>query len=482
MPPEPEPPAAPTPPSPPPPDPPPDPPAAGGSASGRRHGRGSASWRRRTQTRIAGLEAELLRLKAEGLPDNQSLAAEAATLLEHAHKATEPRRFRRWQSSADAEQAEADLSRAETLLRQLAHRAPTYGHRDVAARGRLASWRQRRSTHIAALQAQLDQIEATRRLTPAQQQLAHKTHVLLESAREAAGRRSLFAWLTGSAVDRVSSSIHEAEVALLQLTPPEDLRWRGAVVLTTGRHHLGAEDPRLALLEEQLRAHQNALTEDFRDLAASVLYASNSVEETELARVRSFRNILLVSFLATSAIAVGLILLGCDESFGLQALLCFEPPDPDNPGATKTVCPVGSEPSEDSVLLVAFIGMTAAALAGAASVKNLQGTAMPYMVPVGLLLLRLPIGVISAFLGIIFIGGAFLPGLSALDSSAQIVAWAAVFGISQEGLTRTIDKQGKAVLENVKGSWREFGSPPAAPPVAPTRTAVPTTDGEGPET
>jgi hypothetical protein len=122
---------------------------------------------------------------------------------------------------------------------------------------------------------------------------------------------------------------------------------------------------------------------------------------------------------------------------------------------------------------VAFTGTTAAALAGAASVRHIQGTAMPYMVPVGLLLLRLPIGALSAILGLVLIHGGFLPGLSALDNSAQIMAWAVAFGIGQEGLTRMIDRQGDAVLENVRGSSRGFGAEPAHLPAIPAPVSQP---------
>jgi hypothetical protein len=43
-----------------------------------------------------------------------------------------------------------------------------------------------------------------------------------------------------------------------------------------------------------------------------------------------------------------------------------------------------------------------------------------------------------------------VPGLSALDSSAQILAWAVVFGYAQQTFTRFIDRQANTVLDNVK--------------------------------
>ena len=45
--------------------------------------------------------------------------------------------------------------------------------------------------------------------------------------------------------------------------------------------------------------------------------------------------------------------------------------------------------------------------------------------------------------------GQFVPGLSALDTSAQILAWAPVFGYAQQLFTRLVDQQGQTVLNSV---------------------------------
>jgi hypothetical protein len=83
------------------------------------------------------------------------------------------------------------------------------------------------------------------------------------------------------------------------------------------------------------------------------------------------------------------------------------------------------------------------------------------MVPTSLLVLRIPIGALSAILGLVLIHGEFIPGLSALDNGAQIAAWAVAFGIGQESLTRLLDKKGNLLLDNVRGSARGVDSPQA---------------------
>jgi hypothetical protein len=44
--------------------------------------------------------------------------------------------------------------------------------------------------------------------------------------------------------------------------------------------------------------------------------------------------------------------------------------------------------------------------------------------------------------------GGFVPGLSALDTSAQILAWALVFGYAQQVFTRFVDRQANTVLDS----------------------------------
>ena len=102
--------------------------------------------------------------------------------------------------------------------------------------------------------------------------------------------------------------------------------------------------------------------------------------------------------------------------------------------------------------LVELVGLIAASVAAAAALRNIKGTSTPYSLPVALAVLKLPTGALTALLGLLLMRGGFVPGLSALDSSAQIVAWAIVFGYAQQLLTRLVDQQAHAVLEDVGGS------------------------------
>lgn len=74
-------------------------------------------------------------------------------------------------------------------------------------------------------------------------------------------------------------------------------------------------------------------------------------------------------------------------------------------------------------------------------------------------------------LGLLLMRGQFVPGLSALDTSAQIVAWAVVFGYAQQLFTRLVDQQGQAVLSAIDGpdapaASRRSGDAQSARPAA----------------
>ena len=102
------------------------------------------------------------------------------------------------------------------------------------------------------------------------------------------------------------------------------------------------------------------------------------------------------------------------------------------------------------LIVVELVGLTAAAIAAAAAIRRIRGSSERYGLPVALAALKLPTGALTAFLGLLLMRGQFVPGLSALDTSAQILAWALVFGYGQQLFTRLVDQQGQSVLNSVR--------------------------------
>jgi hypothetical protein len=107
--------------------------------------------------------------------------------------------------------------------------------------------------------------------------------------------------------------------------------------------------------------------------------------------------------------------------------------------------------TREDLLLVEMVGLLAAAVAAGAALRRMRGTTTPFGVPVALALLKLPSGALTALLGLVLMRGGFVPGLSALDTSAQILAWAVVFGYAQQLFTRLVDNQAHGLLDDVGG-------------------------------
>ena len=124
------------------------------------------------------------------------------------------------------------------------------------------------------------------------------------------------------------------------------------------------------------------------------------------------------------------------------------------PGTTAQVCPTGTDqgPTGGDAALVLAVGLTAGAFAAALSVRGIRGTSTPYGVPVAIAWLKLPAGALTALFGMLMVHGGFVPGLSALDTQGQIIAYSIVLGYAQQVFTRLIDSQAQAVLDKAPSS------------------------------
>ena len=198
--------------------------------------------------------------------------------------------------------------------------------------------------------------------------------------------------------------------------------------------------------------------------------AANSIPLTESGCEMVFRNVLVVTTILMTVLAATVAIVG----FANKTLipLCFEP---ENGGTAMVVCPTGesapfstdvSDPAAATdidqkieetaqgwdLFVVEFVGLAAAAVAAATAIRNIRGSSERYGIPIGLAVLKLPTGALTAFLGLLLMRGQFVPGLSALDTSAQILAWALVFGYGQQLFTRLVDRQGQNVLNSVRAT------------------------------
>ncbi len=293
--------------------------------------------------------------------------------------------------------------------------------------------------------------------------LVEGMRVHLEKARAAADENFewRWPWSKSAAREGVWSNVRSAEVMLLQLVSDEEAAGRASEVMALVKQHLETDDPRRVRLARRLRPIiAGDLTQTDRDLMVRALDAAYSALDDELARVRSLRNILWTATFLVLLGVTGLALYGWFSPGSLS--LCFTPQG--GPGAADritVVCPTaehhnvpaGTDASNlakpRDILTVEIAGLAGAALTVIASLRRIRGTDSPYMLPLASAVLKFPTGALSAFLGLLLIRGAFVPGLSDLDSRAQVLGWAAAFGAAQHLVTRLVDDRAQMTLEEV---------------------------------
>ena len=317
--------------------------------------------------------------------------------------------------------------------------------------------------------------------------LANAVKQHLDAAKEAACRKKPFSlWGRSSLVQRALGNLDAAEAMLLNFAPTTYIYGQMPSLLNHVQRHLAADDPRRQEFEriaQMLSAKDTDHTfvgeqladeiEEKRGRIVTAVRGASSAALREQLRVASFRNVLVATAVVMTLLAITVAVIGFIAPTWVP--LCFQP---ERGGQTVVVCPTAQSslvqtgqqsgpaiPDVDDVvtqtakptdlLVIELVGLTAAAIAAAAAIRGIRGSSEPYGLPVALAALKLPTGAITAFLGLLLMRGQFIPGLSALDTSAQIIAWAIVFGYAQQLFTRFVDQQAHSVLGTVRGRRQE---------------------------
>lgn len=214
--------------------------------------------------------------------------------------------------------------------------------------------------------------------------------------------------LGGASVERTNSQLDAVEIDLLRLAPDPYLRGQLPNLVAHVRNHLREDDPRLqsvaAIAERVQRQAETPLEPLARDQVVGSVRAASLEARREIRRVRSFRNVLLMTAIMLTLGVAGITTVGVLSPE--RVALCFAP---DN---TMIVCPTSSKavPKQDQtqggdgslspqqqvnidelvrstarpwdIPVVEIVGLLAAALAGAFSLRRIEGTYTPYSLPV----------------------------------------------------------------------------------------------------
>ena len=263
---------------------------------------------------------------------------------------------------------------------------------------------------------------------------------------------------TGAKVEAAYINLHAAETALAQLLPSDEIEARIPEALAR-LQTMDVTDPRRRAAERQLGPN-GTLWPSRRIAFQNAVRIGFELTDRQHARVRSFRNVVLTASLGLTVLVVMLCLASAHAPDAFP--LCFGPAPTSAPvqGPPGVACPSEESPptpgthprrlpAAGDVTMVALLGMTGGGLSAAVALRKLQGSSIPYSIPVALSLLKLPAGALSAIIGLLLVRGEFIPGLSQLDNQPQILAYAFIFGIAQQVVTRLIDRQAQDIITKV---------------------------------
>jgi hypothetical protein len=313
-------------------------------------------------------------------------------------------------------------------------------------------WAQEVEADATLLQTRLDAIRATGNLTPSEEVLADGVAERLKAARAATTKvypvpGKLSNWWRGTLVETSFHSMHTAEALSAGIYPAEVLWAEIPEATARVEANLERDDPRRAsaeamydgrgvLIGAELTSQELAM---WREQLRKTIEIGFSAADLGHTRLRNFRNAVV---LATGVLIVLLVLfIGFVWTHPTDVSFCFEPEE------GTLACPTGgSGPSRDDVLVIALLGMLGGLLSGIVSIKNLHGTSIAYDVPQALAALKLPLGALSAVGGMLLIRGQFVPGLSNLDSSDQILAYAFALGVAQQLLVGMVDRRAQDLI------------------------------------
>jgi len=251
---------------------------------------------------------------------------------------------------------------------------------------------------------------------------------------DAAGGRGMWwrlgSWWNGEAYEGTQSCLHAAEVAIIVLSEPARAWSRIDAVLALAGP-LCQKDPRLALVE-QLKRSNSPKDERVPSAVAALLEAAYAVQEERAVRSRNFRNRLIRTGGMLTLLLMATLIVAWRNSGAIPV--------------SADSCPGTAGSGLREVGLVMLLGMLGAATHIVGRLQKMGGSWNPYNLPFYQEMIKLPIGALTAVIGLLLVGTRWLPVVEAPDSWRAVVAYAVAFGVAQLALTRNIDQRAEKLL------------------------------------
>ena len=249
---------------------------------------------------------------------------------------------------------------------------------------------------------------------------------LLDTSRRVANKPGgLITWFEGCQQERAWLTLHEAEAELIELLTGEELRAHAQDVMRKAYRLLGPQDQRVQSVASALDDCAVVPDERLAPRAAHLARATFEALDDRYAQSRGFRNrlirITVIALLGVAALVVA-------TSVGHLRL---------GPPSGPSDIPAGWETS----LLVTLFGVVGGIVSAVPPLARAQGSRNPFSLPVFQCLLKLVMGPLFAFVGLLLMQTQVVSGFEPVHSLMKLALWATLFGAGQQSVTHFIDQR-----------------------------------------
>lgn len=286
-------------------------------------------------------------------------------------------------------------------------------------------------------------------------------------------------WFNGTNHEAAFQALHHAAAESAYVLPDSMLAARLPMLITYGESELGVRDPRVDAARRLTRRHAHIIQLDGHGLSlghmfdiydraavAEMVHDSYASADEKYAATRAYRNrILRLTGVALAVLAAVLVIAGL---WGWT----LEPRE----STTTTGGPVQwkdtiSATGSLAFLAVAVMGAVGGFLSGVRSVARTGGTRNPFALPFFQMLLKLPVGGLSAIVGALALQAGYFPGVLPTATFSGLLVWSVAFGAAQQGITRLVNRRVEGLIDSDESADEEpdnTGSTPPTPSSTPS--------------
>ncbi|CAN5241756.1 hypothetical protein BH11ACT1_BH11ACT1_12330 [soil metagenome] len=287
----------------------------------------------------------------------------------------------------------------------------------------------------------------------------------LDAAKTACGTRpsTLREGWSGCRVERAWQRVHEARALMPVIAPASELPRLRTFAKDAAAAGLPATDGRRVAIETDAlgtRLAAGAPQDGDRWLISDTIRGAYERADERFIALRAWRNRIYLTALGVVATLVGLCL--ALTRWPAVVPLCFEQassaePAPGAAPPTVPLCPTGlqaagSTSTSRDVLVVVVAGLLGALLVAVAAIRKGSPSTSTYRLTPALTAMRLPLGGITAVVGLLLAQGATKIGIAPIASQAELLIAAVVLGIAQEPITNLLEARARAVQDAANDS------------------------------